>query len=98
MQKFVMVPAETVKPGDLVAPAGTPVRDAMPLAEVNRLDDSTIELVFIEKSLYSDVGIRAAVVVRPQFPVALVCDVDNLVDDVIRDFEKLLARSAGQDS
>ncbi len=83
MQKFVMVPAGSLKPGDVVAVAGTPTRYAQPLAEVNNLDDGRVELVFIEKSVVGDHGIRIAGVHADQDPVALILDVDARIGETL---------------
>ena len=56
--KFVMVPAESLRTGDVVAVDNTPTKYAQPLAEVNVTSDY-VELVFFEKSLYSERTIRA---------------------------------------
>jgi len=89
LQNFVMVPVESVKPGDVVAPAKTPVRHAQPVAEVNWTDGG-IELVFIDKSLYSEAGIRTSRVFPLQYPVALIGGVEDNIADVV---EKWLAEA-----
>ena len=86
-----MVPVESLKPGDVVAPAKTPVRYAQPVAEVNLCDDG-VELVFIEKSLYSEVGIRVASLFSYQCPCALVGGVDEQINETI---EQWLAEAGG---
>jgi hypothetical protein len=92
MQKFVMVPAGSVNPGDVVAVAGTPTRYAQPLAEVNRLDDGRVKLVFIEKSVVGDHGIRVAGAFSDQFPVALICDVEASIAKTV---ERWLSAASG---
>jgi hypothetical protein len=77
-----MIPAQNVKLGDVVALAGTPVKYAQPVAEVNFLDNG-VELVFIEKSLHAEAGIRAAGNFHSQHPVALMCDVDDRINEVV---------------
>lgn len=84
-----MVPVESLKPGDVVAPAEIPVRYAQPVAEVNLRPDG-VELVFIEKSLSSEHGIRVAGVYAYQYPCALIGDVDRHIGVAI---EKWLAEA-----
>ena len=83
MQKFVMVPAGSLKPGDVVATPRTPIRYAQPLAEVNRLDDGRVELVFVEKSVVGDHGIRVVGTFADQYPIALICDVETLLAETV---------------
>ena len=91
VQKFTMVPVESLKPGDVVAPATTPVRFASPVAEVNLREDG-VELVFIEKSVVGDHGVRAASTFPYQYPCALIGDVDRQVKETL---ERWLAEAGG---
>jgi hypothetical protein len=96
LQKFTMVPVETLKPGDVVAVGQTPTRYAQPVAEINLRDDG-VELVFIEKSQYSEQGIRAAGVFPYQYPCALIGGVG--VDELIRQaVDEWLGEATARDS
>ena len=91
VQKFVMVPVETLKPGDVVAVDRTPTRYAQPVAEVNLREDG-VELVFIEKSVVGDHGLRVAGTYPYQYPCALVGDVDRHIEETI---QRWLAEASG---
>jgi hypothetical protein len=84
MRKFMMVPAGSVKAGEIVAVAGTPLRCAQPAAEVNRLDDGQIELVFMERSVVGDYCLRVARVFADQCPVALILDVESEIGSAVQ--------------
>jgi hypothetical protein len=86
-----MVPVESLKPGDVVAVGQTPTRYAQPVAEVNLLEDG-VELVFIEKSVVGDHGIRVAGVFAYQYPIALMGDVDRHVKETL---ERWVAEASG---
>jgi hypothetical protein len=91
VQEFVMVPVESLKPGDVVAPAKTPTRYAQPVAEVN-LGDDGVELVFMEKSLYSEQGIRVAGLYPYQYPCALMGGVEERIKETV---ERWVAGAGG---
>lgn len=61
-----MVPIETLQPGDVVAPAGVPVRWARPIAMVV-LNEHEVELTFVVDAL-TDETFRAPY----QYPCALI--------------------------
>lgn len=77
-----MVPVESLKPGDVVALDKTPTHCAQPVAEVNLREDG-VELVFIEKSVVGDHGIRIAGVYAYQHPAALIGGVDDVITGTI---------------
>ena len=80
--------------GDVVAVDGVPTRYAQPVAEVNRLDDGRVELVFIEKSVVGDHGVRVAGLFADHDPVALIRDVEPQIADTL---ERWLASMGTRD-
>jgi hypothetical protein len=90
VEKFVMVPVETLKPGDVAEPAKAGWREGKPMAEVNLLDDA-VELVFIEKSLVSEGGVHA----RVKYPYGYPCALFNVQDMIERTVEAWLSETSG---
>lgn len=83
VQNFTMAPAESLKPGDVVAAPGTPIRYAQPVAEINRAAFGQVEIVCLEKSALGGTDIRVRRTVPKQYPMAIVRDPAELFAQIV---------------